>query len=120
MHVNNLVLSQSVWNFLILFTFIWVVLYISNPEWARNENDNEFDKYKAAWYAFAIAILTALGLWLLFWLFAWVNARRQPTETTSSGQKTVDPKHKKSVGKTSKSPLEKLQTLMAANGATGK
>lgn len=97
----NPVLGQSVWNFLILFTFIWILLYVTNPEWVRSGEEPDFDKYKASWYAFAIAILTAIVLWLLYWVFLWFNTRK------ANDTKTSDKPNK-----AGKSPLEKLQSMI--------
>ena len=117
MFTSDSLLGQSLWNFLIVFTFTWISIYTVEPEWTKT--NGEFSKKKAAWYAFAISILVVLVLWLVFWVINWADTRSQIDEVMRelTGNKTPTKQKAKKLEREYKmargnSPLEKLQNML--------
>lgn len=61
------------WNFLILFSLIWILLYSLVPSFVMV--DEQLDKISCLWYASIISIFIALGLVVMYVIFSYSEER---------------------------------------------
>lgn len=114
---ESFLLGQVFWNFLILFSFIWIMLFTLEPDIVKT--DLVFSKMKCSWFAFAIAIFIVLILWLVFYIIRWSQTRSEINRMIQKlrgidtpNARKLDKELKKTKGRT---PLEKLENLMNKN-----
>lgn len=113
-------MSHAFWNFLILFTFAWVVLYISEPNWVKREG--LVSKSLCAWYALAIAILIVLVILVIYGIMFMVH-KRKVTQKADSFLERMGFKHDDAVALREKAvetyketpgekPIDKMRTML--------
>lgn len=113
-------LSHAFWNFLILFTFAWVILYTTEPAWVKR--DNVVSKSLCAWYALAISILIVLILLIIYGIMFMVR-KRKVTEKADSFLERMGFKHDDAVALREKAvetyketpgdkPIDKMRTML--------
>ena len=59
--------------FLVAFTFVWVILYTTEPEFIKVSS--EVSKTLCGWYAFTISIIIVLVCWVFFYVLRWREVR---------------------------------------------
>lgn len=98
----------SFWTFVVLFTFIWIILFTTEPAFVKGP-DGDLSKVLCGWYAFTIAIVIVLVFWFVFYVIRWRDVR----DSMKIGPETVVVRSM-STGRSSKKGKSALEKLEAA------
>lgn len=86
------------WSFILIFSFVWIMLYVSEPGFVKV--DGIVSKKLCGWYAFTVAIVIALILWVVFYVLRWRQVKA--ALMAKSRSRSLSPRSRMS-------PLDKLE-----------
>lgn len=75
-------LNHCFWMFLLLVSFIWVLVFSTEPHWVKT--NGELSKMLCLWYAFVIAILIVLFLLVVYLIIRLVQQRQIAKKTMAA------------------------------------
>ena len=65
----------SFWTFIVLFTFSWIILYTTEPEFVKGSSVQGASKVLCGWYAFVFSMSIVVIFWFVFYAIRWRDMR---------------------------------------------
>ena len=106
-------LSHAFWNFLIVFSFAWIILFTTEPVWVQV--NGTVSKSLCAWYAFVIALLLAFFLLMVFLIMRLVMRKKMTKKAeTFIDRLGLDPETAKEAYQSvpGERPVDKMKNIL--------